>query len=82
MNAASPAYFEMVEFIAGGPSTEEVARYRPSANAQVRLSELLEKASEGELSTSERSEVEDFMHLEHILRMAKAKARQMLDRGQ
>ena len=81
MNVASPAYFEIIDFIAAGPSSEAVAAYRPSAEAQRRVEELIEREREGALSTDEKAELDHFMELEHILRMAKARARQLLSRG-
>ena len=81
MKAASPAYFEIIEFIATGTTPEAVARFRPSPEAQHRVAELIEREKEGSLSPEDEAELDHFMELEHILRMAKAKARQILSRG-
>jgi hypothetical protein len=78
MSTASPAYFEIIDFIAAGTTPEAVAAFRPSPEAQQRVSELIEREKESDLSRDERAELEHFMELEHILRMAKAKARQIL----
>jgi hypothetical protein len=51
-----------------------VANFRPSAAAQARVSELIEREKEW-LSPEETAELEHFLELEHILRMAKARAR-------
>ena len=82
MSTASPAYFEIVEFIAAGTTSEGVARFHPSPEAQRRVTELIERDKGSVLSPGERAELDHFMELEHILRMAKAKARQILARGQ
>ncbi len=82
MNTASPAYFEIIDFIAAGTTPEAVAHFRPSAEAQQRISELIEHEKENSLSPQEKTELDHFMELEHILRMAKAKARQILAREQ
>ena len=37
---------------------------------------------EGELTADEKAELDHFLDLEHILRMAKARARQILSGGQ
>jgi hypothetical protein len=82
MNASSPAYIEIIDFIAAGTTPEAVAHFRPSAEAQQRVSELIEHEKGNALSPDEKTELDHFMELEHILRMAKAKARQILARGQ
>jgi hypothetical protein len=82
MSTASPAYFEIVDFIAAGTTSEAVAHFRPSPEAQQRLAELIEREKEHSLPPEEKAELDHFMELEHILRMAKAKARQILARGQ
>jgi len=47
----------------------------------LRVSELIEKGKEACLSSKEKAEFDHFLELEHILRVAKARARQMLARG-
>ena len=82
MSTASPAYFEIIEFIAAGTTSEAVADFHPSPEAQRRVAALVEREKEEGLSREEAAELDHFMELEHILRMAKAKARQILARGQ
>ncbi|MFN0100822.1 MAG: hypothetical protein ACKV2U_01900 [Bryobacteraceae bacterium] len=72
MSTASPAYFEIIEFIAAGTTSEGVVRFQPSPEAQRRVAELIEREKENCLSADERAELDHFMKLEHILRMAKA----------
>jgi hypothetical protein len=81
MATASPAYFEIIDFIAFGTTPREVADFRPSVAAQQRVADLIEREKGGGLSSDEKAELDHFMELEHILRMAKAKARQSLSRG-
>ena len=81
MSTVSPAYFEIIEFIAAGTTPEAVVHFRPSSEAQQRVVELIEREREGSLSVDEKAELDHFVELEHILRMAKAKARQILCRG-
>lgn len=80
MSVASPAYFEIIEFIAAGSTPEAVVRFRPSPEAQQRVAALIEKEQEARLSPEEKTELDHFMELERILRMAKARARQILSR--
>jgi hypothetical protein len=73
MSVISPAYLEIIDFIAAGATPEAVAKFRPSPGAQERVTELIERETESCLSLEEKAE---FVELEHIPRMAKAKARQ------
>ena len=82
MSLPSPAYFEIIEFIAAGTTSEAVAHFLPSPEAQRRVAELIDREKQEGLSPEEVAELDHFMELEHILRMAKAKARQILARGQ
>ena len=82
MSTVSPAYFEIIEFIAAGTTSEAVAHFLPSPEAQRRVAELIEREKQEGLSPEEVAELDHFMELEHILRIAKAKARQILARGQ
>jgi hypothetical protein len=81
MSVASPAYLEIIEFIAAGTTPQSVVSFRPSPEAQQRLAELIEREKDGGLSLEEKAELDHFIELEHILRMAKAKARQILSRA-
>ena len=81
MSTMSPVYHEIIEFIAAGTTPEEVANFHPSPYAQRRIADLLEREREQHLSPEEKAELDHFMELEHILRMAKAKARQILSSG-
>jgi hypothetical protein len=80
-NAAIPSYLEIVDFIATGTTPQAVVDYHPSADAQQRVAELIERDKDGNLSSEEKAELDHFMDLEHILRMAKARARQILTSG-
>ena len=80
MGVASPVYFEIIDFIASN-NPEAVARFRPSREAQQRLADLLEREKTEGLSDDEKAELDRCIELEHILRMAKAKARLILARG-
>lgn len=78
MNAPEPVYMELVDFVARGATAEQVASFRPSPEAQKRVSELLERQRESELTEEEAAELDGFVQLEHILGLAKAKAQLIL----
>ena len=74
MHAPESVYMELVDFVARGSTAEEVANFHPSAEAQKRVGELLEKQRESRLTEEETAELDGFVQLEHILCLAKAKA--------
>src|SRR3954467_4276555 len=80
-NPAVPFYLEIIDFIAAGTTPQSVIDYRPSQEAQGRVENLILREKEGQLSPEEKSELDHFMDLEHIMRMAKARARQILQSG-
>ena len=81
MEAASPVYLEIIDFIAAGTTPETVVNYRPSAGVQRRVAELIARDKDDMLTPEERAELDHFVELEHILRMAKARALEILSRG-
>ena len=74
--SASKSYEEIIDFIAAGTTPEAVIAFRPSDGVQQRVAELVERSQNGNVSAEERSELEDYLQLEHIMIMAKARARQ------
>lgn len=76
--ASNPVYLEIVDFFASGTTPQKVVDFQPSAAAQARALELLGLAKEDRLTAEQESELEHFTEFERILRMAKARARQIL----
>jgi len=68
----------MARELADHASPEAFADFRPSLEAQQRVAELVEREKVAQLSPEEQAELDHFMELEHIMRMAKARARQIL----
>jgi len=71
-------YEEVVDFIAAGTTPQNVIAFRPSDAAQARVEDLLAREKDGELSSAERSELDHYLQLEHLMRLAKARAREFL----
>lgn len=71
-------YEEIIEFIAAGPDTRFVATFQPSPEAKVRVAELIEQEKTIGLTADEHSELEHYLQLEHLMRLAKAKAQNHL----
>jgi hypothetical protein len=74
--SAIKSYEEIVDFIAAGTTPEAVLAFRPSEGVQQRVAELVERSKGGSISPEDQSELEDYLQLEHIMIMAKARARQ------
>lgn len=72
------AYEEVIDFIAAGTTPQNVIDFRPSEAAQARVEDLLEREKDGELSAAERSELDHYLQIEHLMRLAKARARDFL----
>jgi hypothetical protein len=70
---------DVLEFLAGLPTPEEVLALRPSTALQARIDALLDKNRDEGLSSEEEEEWRQIEYLEHLVRMAKAKARQRLN---
>ena len=68
------AYEEIVDFIAAGTSPDSIAAYQPSQAAKARVADLIFREKNDMLSTEEKSELDHYMQLEHIMRLAKARA--------
>jgi hypothetical protein len=79
MAAANPAYLEIIDFLAAGTTPAALISFRPSQEAQRRVSELIARRNEGTITTEESQELDDFLELEHLLIMAKARARRHVD---
>jgi hypothetical protein len=70
------AYEEVIDFLAAGTSPDDIAAFRPSETARERVMELIEREKTTGLDAEERSELEHYLQLEHLMRLAKARARQ------
>ena len=70
-------YEEVVEFIAAqGP--REVIGFKPSEAARERVWDLIEREKTNDISPDEKAELDHYMEVEHLMRLAKARARQLL----
>jgi hypothetical protein len=69
-------YEEVIDFIASGPTPGAVAPFRLSDAVNQRAEMLVQREKGGELTSSEQSELDHYLELEDIMRLAKARARQ------
>lgn len=70
------SYDEIIDFLAGGTTPDALVAFRPSDKAVQRVQSLVAKRKDGSISSEEQSELDDYLQLEHILILAKARARQ------
>lgn len=64
--AFNMVYHEIIDFIASGTTPESVIAFKPSEATQVRVDDLLSR---------NRTSGYHYMNLEHIMRLAKPRAR-------
>jgi hypothetical protein len=65
---------DVLEALARLPSPEEVLALRPAPAFQERVEALLAKNRDGGLSETERLEWQQYAYIEHLVRLAKARA--------
>jgi hypothetical protein len=68
-------YEEIVDFIARGTSPATLAEFSPSQETKDRVADLIHREKKTQLSEEESSELNHYLEIEHILRLAKARAR-------
>jgi len=68
----------IMELLSSGPIPEQVLAIHPSSELQTRASDLLSRSKVGRLSRQEEAELERYLTLEHLVRLAKAYAYQQL----
>ncbi len=71
---SAKAYEEIVDFIASGATPDNIVAFRPSKAAKARVAELIRREKNEGLNAEERSELDHFMQLEHLMRLVKARA--------
>jgi hypothetical protein len=69
------AYEEIVDFIAPGTTPVGVAHFKASPESKAPVADLIERERTSGLSGEETSELDCFMKIEHLMRLAKAHAR-------
>jgi hypothetical protein len=75
------AYEEFVVFLAGGTTPQGVIDFRPSNETNARVVDLIRRQKTSSLSPDETAELNHYLQIEHIMRLAKARARLLLAAG-
>ena len=73
------AYDEIVEFIAAGSTPASLLQFHPSDETRQRVHDLIRKEKDAGLLPEETAELDDYLKLEHLMRMAKARAKARTD---
>ena len=74
-------YKELIQFIAS-LSPRDVLDFKPSETARQRVWELIERQKSAPLPGDEKSELDHYLEIEHLMRLAKGRARQLLAHAQ
>lgn len=69
---------EVLDCLLSAPTPAAVIALRPSPTAQERLRYLLDGSRTATLVDTERAELERYLHLEHVVRRLKIRAREQL----
>ena len=75
--SALKAYDEVIDFIAT-TNPDKVLAFHPSEATMQRVSDLIFREKTSGLSAEEKAELDHYMWLEHVMRMAKIRSRQLL----
>ncbi len=73
-----PAYSEIIDFIAAGSTPGGIINFRPSTASKERVAILIQREKTIGLSAEETSELSHYLQLEHLMRLAKARARRYM----
>lgn len=71
----STLFDEITDFLASAPSAEQIVEFKPSEAMDQRMHYLLDQNSRDLLTLDEREELDEFLRLNHFLKMLKLKTR-------
>lgn len=74
-------YDEFIDFFATNAKTAELLFFKPSEESYKRVRQLIELEKNDKISPQEKAELDDFMKLEHLMRLTKARARKYAQAG-
>lgn len=74
----SPIYKEIIDFIAAGTTPQNLVEFSPSEEAKERVANLIHREKTTGLTSEETAELDHCMQLEHLMRLAKSRARHYL----
>jgi hypothetical protein len=72
------AYEEIIDFIAAGTTPESLINFQPSEVAKERVADLILREKTEGITDEEKAELDQYLMLEHLIRLAKARAYQYI----
>ncbi|OKH15182.1 hypothetical protein [[Limnothrix rosea] IAM M-220] len=78
ISAKTSAYQEIVDFLAKGTTPEMIINFQVTDETKEKVADLIFAEKNKGLSKEEKEELDHFLLLEHLVRLAKAKARQYI----
>ncbi len=78
MTIQSEAYNDIVSFMISGKTPEEIIAFKASDSLNQRMLALIKKEKANTISDDEKNELDQYMWLEHLMRLAKARAKKAL----
>lgn len=69
---------EITDFLAAAPTLEEIIAYKLPEALEQRALYLLDQNRQGMMSSDERDEMQEFMDVDHLMTVLKAKARRRM----
>jgi len=64
----------VLEVLASEPAPDQIVALHPSAHLQARVTDLVDRSKRGGLSPTDEAELERYLAVEHLVRLAKAHA--------
>ncbi len=77
-NIVSPVYQELVDYLAQNATPEQILAFKVSVAMQKRADELIERNSEGELTSEEANELQQMLQFDRMVSLLKARAARTL----
>ncbi|MBK9124620.1 MAG: hypothetical protein IPM16_16085 [Chloroflexi bacterium] len=76
LNAPARSVLDVVtDFLAANPSADELLAYHLPEDLQARVDDLVERNAEGELTPAEQQELFDFVRVDDLIALLKAKVK-------
>ena len=76
--STSPAYQEIIDFIAAGTTPQNLIDFCPSEDTKQRIAYLIHREKTIGLTAEETTELNHCLQLEHLMRLAKSRTRYYL----
>ncbi len=70
-----PVYMEIIDFIAAGTTPQNLIDFIPSEEVKERIADLIHREKTTGLTSEETAELNHCLQLEHLMRLAKSRAR-------